>query len=237
MGEVALVTGANKGIGHEIARRLGVLGMTVFLGARDERRGAQAAASLGGGARPIVLDVTRPETAQAAAETIERESGRLDVLVNNAGVLLDTERDGRSDLDLLRATYETNVFGTVTVTRAMLALLRRSPAGRIVNVSSHLGSLAKGSDPAFKAYTVKHLAYNTSKTALNAVTVHFAYELRGTAIKVNAAAPGPVATGLGGGIRSPRGVEQGAEIAVRLATLPDDGPSGGFFDEEGTVPW
>jgi NAD(P)-dependent dehydrogenase (short-subunit alcohol dehydrogenase family) len=237
MGEVALVTGANKGIGHEIARRLGGLGMTVFLGARDERCAAEAAGRLGAAARPVMIDVTRPETAYAAAETIDRESGRLDVLVNNAGILLDTQPDGRSELDLLRATYETNVFGTVTVTRAMLPLLRRSQAGRIVNVSSHLGSLAKGSDPTFKGYTVRHLAYNSSKTALNAVTVHFAYELRGTAIKVNAAAPGPVATALGGGIRSPHGVEHGAEIAVRLATLPDDGPNGGFFDEEGNVPW
>ena len=237
--KVALVTGANKGIGKEIARRLGQMGMTVLLGARDEARGAAAAEELCGegiDARAVRLDVTDQASIAEAAHLIEADCGHLDVLVNNAGIAADTGPAGETSLETLRHTYETNVFGAFAVTKAFLPLLKKSGAGRIVNMSSGLGSLTQNSDPNYEYAFVKPLAYNSSKAALNMITVIFAAELKDTGIKVNAADPGYTATDLNRH-SGPRTVAQAATEAVRLAALPDDGPTGGFFDENGPVPW
>jgi len=237
-GKIALITGANKGIGKEIARQLGAQGMTVLIGARDTGRGEAAAAELtagGADAHAVRLDVTDAASIEAAAHQIESEYGKLDVLVNNAGIALDGAPGG-VDVDTLRRTYETNVFGVFAVTKAMTPLLKKSEAGRIVNMSSGLGSLTQNSDPNWGFAGVKPLAYNSSKAALNMITVIFAAELKDTRIKVNAADPGFTATDLNQH-RGNRTVEQGATAAVRLATLPADGPTGGYFDEDGVVPW
>jgi NAD(P)-dependent dehydrogenase (short-subunit alcohol dehydrogenase family) len=233
---IALVTGANKGIGYQIARKLAAMdGITVLAGARDEERGRAAAESLG--AVPVRLDVTDEASIAAAAKWVEREYGRLDILVNNAGVMLEWgSPPSETPLDLVRRTYETNVFGVIAVTNAMLPLVRRAPAGRIVNVSSGLGSIAWSTTPGQAQSEHPILAYNSSKSALNAVTVVYANELRDTAITVNAVDPGYCATDLNNhsGYRTP---EQGAIAAVRWATLDGAGPTGGFFDEGGVVPW
>ena len=238
--KVALVTGANKGIGLEIARQLASLhGMIVLIGARDEARGREAADKLraeGLDARALELDVTDQKTIDAAARRIATEPGQLDVLVNNAGVFLDSVPASQLEMDVLRRTYETNVFGVFATTKAMLPLLRRSSAGRIVNLSSGLGSLAQNSDPSWEFAAFKPLAYNSSKTAVNAITVLFAAELKDTGIKVNAADPGYTATDMNQH-QGTRTVAQGALAAVRLATLPPDGPTGGYFNESGPVPW
>jgi NAD(P)-dependent dehydrogenase (short-subunit alcohol dehydrogenase family) len=235
---IALVTGANKGIGKEISRQLASKGVFVLLGARDRKRGEQTEADLraqGLAVQFIPLDVTDSEGVNAAAAQVERQYRRLDILVNNAGIALDWVRPSELDSETLKKTYETNVFGVFRVTRAMLPLLRKSKAGRIVNVSSHLGSLtlaAARSDPDASGL----LAYSSSKTALNAMTVAFAKDLKSYGIKVNAANPGYTATDMNQhkGVRT---VEQGAATPVRLALLPDDGPTGGCFDDEGASPW
>ena len=236
---IALVTGANKGIGYEIARQLATGGATVLLGARDPGRGRTAVAALGDlDVHPVALDVTDPDSIAAAATWIEAHHGRLDVLVNNAGIAIDgTHRPSALPLDLLRATYETNVFGVVAVTNALLPLVRRSDAGRIVNVSSALGSLTLTSqpDPPW-GRELNLLAYQSSKTALNAVTVQYAAELRDTPILVNAADPGYCATDLNGH-RGYLTAAQGAAVAVRLATLPPGGPTGTVQGEGGPLPW
>jgi NAD(P)-dependent dehydrogenase (short-subunit alcohol dehydrogenase family) len=237
--QVALITGANKGIGLEIARQLGRQGITVLLGARDKGRGREAAAGLrseGINAHFIQLDVTNQPTIEQAARRIEAEFGRLDILVNNAGIAIDDAPPSGLDITVLHRTYEANVFGPVAVTRAMLPLLRKSSAGRIVNMSSSLGSLTLTTDPGWTFAHLNLLAYSSSKTALNAVTVQFAKELHDTPIKVNAADPGYTATDLNRHTGT-RSVEQGARAAVLLAMLPADGPTGGFFDENGTLPW
>jgi NAD(P)-dependent dehydrogenase (short-subunit alcohol dehydrogenase family) len=236
---VAVVTGANKGIGLEIGRQLGREGFAVYLGARDAARGEAAAEKLraeGLDARALAIDVTDGASVAAAAQRVEKEAGRLDALVNNAGIAIDDATASTVSIEVMKRTYETNVFGVVRATQAFLPLLRKSDAGRIVNLSSGLGSLAQNSDPKWDFAAVKYLAYNTSKTAVNAVTVQFAYELRETPIKVNAADPGYVATDMNRhqGVRS---VEQGAATPVRLATLPKDGPTGGYFNDEGALPW
>jgi NAD(P)-dependent dehydrogenase (short-subunit alcohol dehydrogenase family) len=236
---IALITGANKGIGLEIARQLGTGGATVLLGSRDAARGKAAAATLTDiDVHVVALDVTDPAGIAAAAAWIEATHGRLDVLVNNAGVAIDREyRPSTVPLDTLRATYETNVFGVVAVTNAMLPLLRRSPAGRIVNLSSALASLTMTSqpDPPW-GRDLMHLAYFSSKTALNAVTVQYANELRDTPILVNAADPGYCATDLNDrqGFQS---AADGARIAVELATLPAGGATGTFRSSLAPVPW
>jgi len=236
---VALVTGANKGIGLEIARQLAREGAVVFLGARDEGRGRSAAEKLraeGLDARTLHLDVTDDRGVAAAAASLERDPGRLDILVNNAGIAIDDGPPSRVSGDVLRRTYETNVFGLVRVTQAFLPLLRRSDAGRIVNLSSSLGSIARNSDPSSPFASVNYLAYNSSKSAVNAITVQLANELRDTPIKVNAADPGYVATDMNRhqGVRS---VQQGASTPVRLAMLQPEGPTGGYFSDDGPVPW
>ncbi len=237
--KVALITGANKGIGLEIARQLGQQGITVALGARDEQRGTEATETLraeGLDAHFVRLDLNDAASIAALPQAIEAQFGRLDILVNNAGVAIDDAPPSRVSLDIVRRTYETNVFAPIAVIQALLPLLRRSEAGRIVNMSSGLGSLTQHSDPNWEFAPVNILAYTSSKTALNAVTVQFAKELRDTSIKVNAACPGYVATDLNQH-QGPRTTEQGATVAVRLATLPADGPTGGYFNEDGTIPW
>ncbi|MFF7610179.1 SDR family NAD(P)-dependent oxidoreductase [Streptomyces parvulus] len=237
---IALVTGANKGIGLAAARALGARGVTVLLGAREEALGKEAADALaadGIDATALVLDVRDPAQVAAAADEIARRHGRLDILVNNAGTAgAFTGPPSEATAADLREVYETNVFGVVTVTRAMLPLLRRSPAGRIVNLSSHLASLTLGADPASPAAAVNMIAYQSSKTALNAVTLAYAKELRSTPVKVNAALPGVVATDINHhrGRRTPA---EGAEIVVRLALLDENGPSGLCLADEGPVPW
>jgi NAD(P)-dependent dehydrogenase (short-subunit alcohol dehydrogenase family) len=237
---IALITGANKGIGLEIARQIAKRGMTVYVGARDRSRGTAATEKLqaeGLAARFVELDVLREETIRAAAAAIEAAHGRLDVLVNNAGIA--DRSDGppsRADLDAVRRTLLTNFVGPAAVAQAMLSLLRRSPAGRIVNVSSGLGSLARNADPGWEHAWAKFLGYNASKAALNMLTVQLAFELRDTPIKVNSADPGYTATDLNDN-RGTQTVEEGAAEAVRLALLPADGPTGGFFSSAGPVPW
>ncbi|HKY37248.1 MAG TPA: SDR family oxidoreductase [Polyangiaceae bacterium] len=233
--KVALVTGANKGIGHEIASELAARGFTVLVGARDASRGEAGARRIAGDARVLALDVTRAESIAAAAAWIRRELGRLDVLVNNAGIAVFAKPSAAS-LDDVRAVFETNVFGVIAVTQAMLPLLREAPAGRIVNVSTRLGSLSAITDPAFPMPGVGGVAYGPSKSALNAITVAFAQELAGTAIKVNLACPGHTATDLNG-YNGSRTVSQAAQEPVRLALLGPEGPTGTFSNDAGSIPW
>lgn len=234
--KIALVTGANKGIGRAIAQGLGAIGYTVAVGARDESGRAAAVERLraaGVDAFGVALDVTSDDSVTAAAEAIEQAAGRLDVLVNNAGIGGRTDGGAQDpstlDLEVVRTVLDTNVFGVVRVTNAMLPLLRRADSPRIVNVSSNMGSLTLRTGPIMAAYA-------PSKTMLNSITVQYARRFAETNIVVNACCPGYVATDFTGfaGSRTP---EQGAAIAIRLATLPDDGPRGGFFDEQGPVPW
>ena len=236
---IALITGANKGIGLEIARQLGTQGITVLIGARDEKRGSEAAEKLQAeniDAHAVQLDVTNQQSIDAAAKHIESEFGKLDILVNNAGIGIDNAPPSQLDMEILRRTYETNFFGVFAVTKAMLPLLHNSQAGRIVNISSGLGSLTQNSDPNYEYAQIKYLAYNSSKTALNAMTVQFAHELKDTPIKVNSADPGYVATDINNN-NGTRTVQQGASTPVRLATLPADGPTGSYFDDNGVIPW
>lgn len=238
--KIALVTGANKGIGFEIAKQLGAKGITVLVGARDATHGGEAVRSLrelGIVARAIALDVTAAETIAAAASTIRADYGRLDILVNNAGITGGAAPPpSEVTVEMMRRVYETNVFGVVAVTTAMLPLLRESLSGRIVNMSSGLGSLTLNSDPAWEFGSFNILPYQSSKTALNAITVAFAKELKGTDIKVNSADPGYTATDLNAH-RGDQTVEQGATVPVRLATLSHDGPTGEFHNENGVVAW
>jgi len=252
-GTVSLVTGANKGIGFEVARMLGERGSTVLAGARDPGRGAEAEQSLrarGIDARHLLLDVTDNDSITRAAKLVTDEHGRLDILVNNAAITggWDVGAPSQTPLDALRAVYETNVFGIVALTNALLPLLRQAPAGRIVNVSSEVGSIESMSDPDGVLAELVSLPYPSSKTALNMITAMYAKELRTTPLKVNAANPGYCATDLNGhqGFRT---AEQGAEAIVQLATLPEDGPSGILYGhlwradagpgdpEYGRLPW
>ncbi|MGW1817427.1 SDR family NAD(P)-dependent oxidoreductase [Streptomyces sp. NPDC002125] len=247
--KVALVTGANKGIGRGVAEQLAALGMTVVIGARDPLRGEEAAAAVraaGGDAHAVTLDVTDRATVQEAARQVEERFGRLDVLINNAGITgsgqvspedAHDQVPSSVDLDMVRAVFDTNVLGVIAVTNAMLPLLRRSPAPRVVNVSSHAASLTLTSDPDGPfAALLPSAAYAPSKTALTALTVQYAKELRKDGILVNAVAPGFVATDSNNhtGFLT---VAQGATVVVRLATLGADGPTAGFFGEEGPLPW
>ncbi|PRX95778.1 SDR family oxidoreductase [Allonocardiopsis opalescens] len=241
-GQIALVTGANKGIGRQIAGRLADLGMTVYLGARDTERGTKAAAELSAEApardvRFVRLDVTDPQTAAAAAELIGRAHGRLDALVNNAGINPEGGTPPTEvGLDLLRRGFETNVFGAVTVTNAMLPLLRAAQAARVVNMSSELGSLTLAADPGHLVAGRRLLVYNSAKAALNSITLIYANELRGDGIMVNAANPGYCATDLNGH-RGVLSAEQGAAVPAELAALPPGGPTGRFVGDrspEGT---
>jgi NAD(P)-dependent dehydrogenase (short-subunit alcohol dehydrogenase family) len=247
--KIALITGANKGIGRGAAEQLAALGMTVLIGARDPHRGEEAAVALraaGGDVQAVTLDVTDPTTVLEVAKQVEERFGHLDVLINNAGITGSGQVSPQDaydqvpstvELDMVRAVFETNVFGVIAVINAMLPLLRRSPAPRIVNVSSHAASLTLTSDPdgPFTAL-LPSAAYSPSKTAMSALTVQYANELRKDGILVNAVAPGYVATDSNNhtGFLT---VAQGAAIWVRLATVGADGPTGGFFSEDGSVPW
>ena len=249
MTTIALVTGANKGIGLETARQFGARGFTVLAGARDEARGREAERVLradGADATFVRLDVSSDASVRAAAAWIEREYGRLDILLNNAGIARGNP-PSQTDLDLMREVYEVNVFGVIRVTNAMLPLLRRAPAARIVNVSSEVGSITSMTDPASPlAQMPAGLAYPSSKAALNMITAMYAKELQDTPIKVNAANPGYTKTDLNrnSGLRS---ATEGAEASVYLATLPAGGPSGilwghlwtpdGPADAYGALPW
>lgn len=240
--QTALVTGANKGLGHEIAAGLGVRGYRVAVGARDEARGEAAVKTLhaaGVDAFMVPLDVTSDRSVAEAAELIEFKGGRLDVLVNNAGVSGPsgpgwTQDPTMLDLDVVRRVVDTNVYGVIRVTNAMLPILRRSAAPRIVNISSSVGSLTWQTDPGVEVGPVM-AAYSPTKSYLNAVTVHYARQLAGTGILVNAACPGLVATDFTGLLGRPPG--EAAAVAVRLATLPGDGPTGAFFNDAGPIPW
>ncbi|SBP87570.1 SDR family oxidoreductase [Thiomonas delicata] len=237
---VALVTGANKGIGNEVARELAQRGLTVLLGARDAALGEAAAAalqSLGLDARFIEIDLGGPSTLTAAAERIDAEFARLDVLVNNAGI--SDARDAapsEASIEAVRRIFDTNFFGTLAVTQAMLPLLRRSSAGRIVNVSSELGSLTMNSDPQWKYAAYKFLGYSASKAALNMLTVQLAAELQEAGIKVNAVNPGFTATDLNHH-QGTQTLAEGAAAALHYALIGNDGASGGFFSADAPLAW
>ncbi|WP_440074234.1 SDR family oxidoreductase [Streptosporangium sp. OZ121] len=235
MTKTALITGANKGIGFETARLLAERGITAIIGSRDEERGRAAAESLG---QPYVqLDVTDAAGIQAAADRLEKEYGTLDILVNNAGILSpDKGLPSAMPMEVVRRVFETNVFGVIAVTNAMLPMLRRSSAGRIVNVSSELASMTNAMIRESHVWQLNDMPYNSSKAALNMVTVSYAKELWDTGIKVNAGDPGWCATDIHNGV-GPRTAEQGAAIAVYLATLDADGPSGTYIQDAGVIPW
>jgi NAD(P)-dependent dehydrogenase (short-subunit alcohol dehydrogenase family) len=238
--KLALVTGANKGIGLEIARQIAQTGVTVLLGARNPAAGEQAAAMLTGEGltvRFLALDVADPGSVAAAAAILTRDYGHLDILVNNAGI--NDPDDGpiaTVSLSAVERVLRTNFLGALAVTQAMLPLLLKAPAGRIVNLSSGLGSLARMASPASPSSYTELIGYSASKAALNMLTVQLAYQLRDTAIKVNAAAPGFTATDMNGR-RGHQTIPEGAAEAIRLALLPDAGPTGTFSGSHGVVPW
>lgn len=244
---VALVTGANQGVGFQIAKALADNGYIVYIGSRNLGNGEKAAAEIGVTAHAVQLDVTRQSTINAAVERIEKESGRLDLLVNNAAIshagkpgrtLEETTEDGKAStasLDEVRTVWETNVFGVIAVTQAALPLLRKSSAARIVNVSSGLGSLTWIADPACWAREHFGIVYAASKTALNAVTMAFAIELEKENIKVNAVSPGFTATALNN-FQGTDTVEAGSREPIRVA-LETDGPTAAFTGPEGPFPW
>jgi NAD(P)-dependent dehydrogenase (short-subunit alcohol dehydrogenase family) len=240
--KVALITGANKGIGLETARQLGKLGITVLVGARDAAKGEAAVATLkkeGIDARAVKIDVDKPADYAAVAKLIEKDFGKLDILINNAGVFLDervASKASKTSQELLRKTFDTNFFAVIELTQTLLPLLEKSPAGRIVNLSSILGSSTLHATPGSPIYASKNLAYDTSKSALNAFTVHLAYELKDTKIKVNAAHPGWVKTDMGGE-GAMMEIEDGAKTSVELATIGADGPNGGFIHMGQPLPW
>jgi NAD(P)-dependent dehydrogenase (short-subunit alcohol dehydrogenase family) len=231
---IALVTGANKGLGRETVRRLAELGWTVLLGSRSAERGAEAAAALDGDVVPIVIDVTDDASVAAAAKEVDARFGRLDVLINNAGIIGGMASAEEAGPVEMRAALETNVVGPVRVTREFLPLLRRSAAPRIVMVSSGMGSLAITTDPARFESTLVGLHYPASKAALNMVTTQYAKALPG--FRVNAADPGYTATDLNFN-QGTQTVQEGTDAIVALATVAPDGPTGGFFDRNGVVPW
>jgi NAD(P)-dependent dehydrogenase (short-subunit alcohol dehydrogenase family) len=243
MSAVVLVTGANKGLGKEVLRQLGHRGMTMLLGSRDADRGEAAAAELraeGIDVEPIVIDVTSDESVAEAAAHIERVHGRLDVLINNAGILRRVPAL-ETTVDNMRETFETNVFAVVRVIQCMTPLLIRSAAPRIVNVASTSASLTLTRDPSTlfgQSDTI--VAYASSKTAMLMMTQHYANAFQRSdahrLIRINSVTPGHIATDLNGHAGA-RTVEQGAHVVVQFATIPEDGPNGGFFNEDGPVPW
>jgi NAD(P)-dependent dehydrogenase (short-subunit alcohol dehydrogenase family) len=241
--KVAFITGGNKGLGLETARQLGKLGIAVVLGSRDLEKGAAAARQLksdGIVAEAVRFDVTNPADYNAAYDYLDKHYGRLDILVNNAGVSLENFLGGNktstTSAQILHDTFDTNFFGVIQITQTLLPLLRKSPAGRIVNLSSILGSLTLHATPGSPIYDAKAFAYDASKAALNSFTVHLAHELKDTKIKVNSAHPGWVKTDMGTDA-APMEIPDGAKTGVRLATLPADGPTGGFFHANDALPW
>lgn len=240
---IALITGANKGIGLETARQLAHKGNHVLIGARDTANGEAAVKTLqaqGYSAECLQLDVTQADSVRAAAQIVADKHGKLDILINNAGINPEYPQGlfaiENLPFELLLQIYQTNVFGAFLTTQAFLPLLHKSPAGCIVNTSSSAGSLTDQSDPTSPYYGVNTMGYNSSKTALNALTVQLAKQLANTSIKVNSACPGWVQTDMGTAA-APRMVAEGARIIIELATLPNDGVNGGFFDEAGAIGW
>lgn len=242
--KVALITGANKGLGLETARQLGKEGITVLVGARDAARGNKAVEELkkdGVDAHYIHLDMEKPSTFQEVYKTIESQFGKLDILVNNAGIQIENAGWGENTVAQtsqsdLRKTFDTNFFNLIELTQILLPLVKKSAAGRIVNLSSILGSLELHATPGSPIYDAKAFAYDASKTALNQFTVHLAHALQGTNVKVNSAHPGWVKTDLGTDA-APMHVTDGAKTSVWLATLPADGPNGGYFHMQDRLPW
>jgi len=243
--KIALITGANRGIGFETARQLGQQGIKVLVGARTEENGKEAEAKLkdeGFDAEFVLLDVDDKQTHESAEKYIEGKYGKLDILINNAGIFIDgTEENGtpigasKTSDEIFRKTFDTNFFNTIALTQKFVPLIKKSDAGRIVFLSSGLGSLNLHSDPKSPIYNWKVPAYDISKTALNGYAVHLAYELKDTPIKVNAAHPGSVVTDM-----NPRGeiqLEEGAKTSVDLATLPADGYTGKFIHLGNELPW
>jgi NAD(P)-dependent dehydrogenase (short-subunit alcohol dehydrogenase family) len=247
-GKIAFITGANRGLGLETARELGKRGITVVIGSRDAKKGEAAAAELreeGINAESLGFDVTKSKDHQKAYDYFAKKYGRLDILVNNAGVLKESQVSTNGPTpnatsavspEILRETFETNFFAPVALTQKLLPLICKAPEGRIVNVSSILGSLALHSDPKSPIYAFKTFAYDASKAALNAFTVHLAHELRDEKIKVNSAHPGWVKTDMGGP-NAPMEPSEGGKTSAQLATLANDGPSGGFFHLGQPLPW
>jgi NAD(P)-dependent dehydrogenase (short-subunit alcohol dehydrogenase family) len=239
--KIALITGANKGIGLETARQFLAEGVTVILASRDLSRGQAAAKTIANDdtVRVIKLDMASETDRSAAVSYIEKEFGRLDILVNNAAVLLDGRGGNATSttpLSMLRETFEINFFAVVDLTQKLLPLLRKSDAGRIVNLSSILASLTLHATKGSPIYDAKTFAYDASKAALNSFTIHLAHELRDTNIKVNSAHPGWVKTEMGGE-GAQLEIAEGARTSVQLATLPDDGPTGGYFHMGEPLPW
>jgi len=244
--KVAFITGGNRGIGLQTARDLKGTGTKVVIGSRDAAQGEKAVKELraeGVDADAIKFDITNPADHQAAYDYFNSKYGHLDILVNNAGIAGGTfpgtgpeHRAADVPLDLLHRVFETNFFSQVALTGRLLPLIKKSPAGRIVNLSSILGSLTLHADPKSPIYNAKSFAYDASKTALNAYTVHLAYELRDTNVKVNSAHPGWVKTDMGGD-QAPMEIAEGARTSVALATLPADGPTGGYFHAGKPLPW
>jgi len=237
---IALVTGANKGIGFEIARQLAVREITVLLGARDGQKGTSARTKLssqGLDVHFVLLDVRDPMSIQAAVGRIKDDFKRLDILVNNAGILIDSQTDIQDlSTTILQNTFETNIFGPLLLSQGCIPLMKANNYGRIVNMSSTLGSLTEMAAPDSSLAEVRSPAYRLSKTVLNGITIMLAAVLRGTNILINSACPGWVRTDLGGS-RAPLSPEQGADTPVWLATLPDGGPTGGFFRDRQPIPW
>lgn len=243
--KVAFITGANRGIGFETARELGEKGITVILGSRDPSKGEEAMEKLkkdGISAVSFKFDINELADHKKIFDYLEKNFGKLDILINNAGVWLDSQpgdgknRTSSTSQEILRKTFDANFFNLIALTQTLLPLIKKSPAGRIVNVSSILGSLTTHADPKSTIYEFKAFAYNASKTALNAFTVHLAHELKNTKIKVNSAHPGWIKTELGGPA-APLDVSEGGKTSVQLALLPENGPSGGFFHLGESIPW
>lgn len=236
-----LITGGNRGLGRAVAEELVERGMTVVVGARQASDGVEAARQIGGGATSVPLDVTDPASVGQAAAWIQEHHGRLDVLINNAGVLPEATSQAAEavNLDLFQQTYATNVFGPIAVLETFLPELRKSSQGRIVNVSTTMGSLADQTDPSSAYYGMIVPAYQSSKAALNNITIALAKALADTSIKVTSVCPGFVQTDLTPVNReqAPLTATQAAEVVVAAATLPDDAPSGTFIDSNGSVPW
>lgn len=234
---ITLITGANKGIGFETSRQLGKLGYKILLGSRDEIRGKKAVETLKNeniDAQLLVLDVTNQNTIDNAVKFIKEEYGQLDILINNAGIFLEKGLlPSELKLTTLKDTFEVNFFGVFAIITALLPLLKKSDKARIVNVSSGQGSLTRSSS---NKNTRIQLAYNSSKAALNALTIQFAKELQNTSIKINSAAPGFTITDMTEG-QGTRTVDQASKIIVKLATLDENGANGGFFEDNGEIPW
>jgi NAD(P)-dependent dehydrogenase (short-subunit alcohol dehydrogenase family) len=237
--KVALVSGANKGIGKEVARQLGKKGFKVLIGSRDVSRGEMAAEELrkdGVDVSAIQLDVTDDASVHKAIAQIEKNHGKLDVLVNNAGIVSDTANGIDTSIESVEKTFQTNFIGALRLLQKSAGLLEKSGAGRVVNVSSTLGSHTKMADPASGFSGFQYVGYASSKSALNMLTIIAADTLASKKIKVNSICPGYVATDINNN-SGPRTVQQGAAIVVKMATLADDGPSGTYVNDDGSIPW